>query len=1226
MIRRTSTKRAPHPPKNRGFALVATLSMMVLLTIAALGLLGLASIELRNTAQTEHHSRARANARLALTLAIGELQRHAGPDTRATAPASILGGSQIPHPHWTGVWSTRQKDGSSFLVRNDADGGLRDLRSADWDREKSVLSWLVSGSDETAPDPQSSSNTDYTTLVGPGSVGKSTPSAEVSAPKVPLSPSDKTAGNYAWWVGDLGVKANIATPDGHEDHDPSPEDPENGGWFRLLAAQEADAQAISGGENLDAAGRRRLVSDPSINLLPANAADPDTENFHHFTTRSESLLTDMENGGLKRNLSAFLNSNGSIPAKGSRPGISDLDNLVGPASPETASLEGSDWATGRHRLTSPKFGLLRNWARGEAAFKNARVASVLPKTEPSPRVELSDELALSNLQPASLASMDTPSLTPVLVEASLSFSLSWFRRGPSAGGASPRYPYDVRQHIYPRVVLWNPYNADLELDRAIVVIQGNGRQEMWMDGRWPGTNFGVRSQWIFFEGGRNPTFGTGPNILESEGYKDPYIGSFYFTIPATRFGPGECLVFSPEASAEYNGTIVGDEGYAAIDSNVLTCTKPPHPSRSYYMSDNTIDGGIDFIPSFYWFAPTEYWTRMSGRNGIENQGDDCRVILKHLGSRKNITFTDFDALPQISIISASMQFGGGREPRVAWNINERVPVEETSTKNPSPSFKPNVRTREGIRLRWFDEHRSNQLGSGRLTGTPHFEDALLANWNLRAAYATRSPYDNVAGSIPVSGSGGGPWFFGAYTRDLYDEAVAWDAQSPVPRNGRFHGNPFGLPQENGGRPIVLYDLPREGAGLVSIGQFQHAKLSEFVWHPGYAVGHSLADPRLADGPVSGLDRTAPGAGGSRDTSLGGFNEKMIGWSNDNQRSETSDAWARQARAIFQDYPVTENLVYDLSFEVNKSLWDRYFLASADESEMRDFLESPLNSPLPNGRLRLAPVTGTSATPEALADFHDAAYFLSLDGAFNVNSTSIPAWTAMLRATRGIDEDETSPFPRVLHPPGGEWQDGDLADDDAAWSGKRSLTDDEIDRLAPAIVAEVKRRGPFLSLADFVNRRLKNDDTGRMGPLQAAIEAAGLNTSFNSAYPLANEASLPNYRHPDNISDSTGMEQTLKPASKAWGLPGYFTQGDLLQVLGPALTARSDTFIIRTYGDSTDASGKVLSRAWCEAIVQRTTEPVNPDASGMEPEKSADLTDFGRRFSILSFRWLSPDEV
>ena len=105
-----------------------------------------------------------------------------------------------------------------------------------------------------------------------------------------------------------------------------------------------------------------------------------------------------------------------------------------------------------------------------------------------------------------------------------------------------------------------------------------------------------------------------------------------------------------------------------------------------------------------------------------------------------------------------------------------------------------------------------------------------------------------------------------------------------------------------------------------------------------------------------------------------------------------------------------------------------------------------------------------------------------------------------------------------------------------------------------------------------------------------------------------------------------MEQTLKPASKAWGAPSYLTQADVLQVLGPALSARSDTFVIRAYGDAVDAAGNVQTRAWCEAVVQRTPVPLDPDESGLNPRLAGKPGDFGRQFTISSFRWLSPEEI
>ena len=90
-----------------------------------------------------------------------------------------------------------------------------------------------------------------------------------------------------------------------------------------------------------------------------------------------------------------------------------------------------------------------------------------------------------------------------------------------------------------------------------------------------------------------------------------------------------------------------------------------------------------------------------------------------------------------------------------------------------------------------------------------------------------------------------------------------------------------------------------------------------------------------------------------------------------------------------------------------------------------------------------------------------------------------------------------------------------------------------------------------------------------------------------------------------------------------------TQGDLLTALAPIITARGDTFTVRAYGESRNASGTtVVARAWCEATVQRVPEYTDPSD---EPEADiASLSEpneiFGRRFVITSFRWLNASEI
>ncbi|WP_193210444.1 hypothetical protein [Luteolibacter marinus] len=1196
---------------DRGFALVVCMLMLSFLMILAVGLMSLASIELRRSGREDQLTVARSNARMALMLAIGQLQENLGPDRRVSATAELLG-DHVAQPQWTGVWRTHPEGMDSWFERDDLDGGLKDLR---WGTGRTpgedVMSWLVSGDGE----PTLGAKGETVEMVGAGTTGDAS-SGAVEVPLVEVADEGgKKTGHYGWWTGDLGVRANLATTDPRSGTPADRGAPGNGGMFRVMASQSADSSFMGGSVEITAEESRRLATAGTAALTDAGS-DWRQEHAFDFTAESSGVLVDVMRGGLKKDLTAYLASGGSIDAEEGLPGLSDDEVMIG---------EPGDTGISRYRQAGPRFGVLRDWAKNATTFSNAILPSKLTDLG-SGAAATSRNLALANEQPVKLAGNQRSGLKPILVEATNYTHLSTFLLD-SSEGSTPEY--QLRHLHYPRVVLWNPYNCELQSDRMMVMIQGNGRQELWTENVYfiGGIERRFNGQWLSFEGGRSTQFNAqGKAIMSTEGYLDPYIGSYYFTIPLTKFGPGECLVFSPARAAEYDSLSPYRQGPYNLNANELSCTVAPDPSRCYYISGTDIGGGIPYRPTSFWYAPTPYWSGV-GRYGVENQGDDTRAILKNVGFASTITFEDFDALPQVSVLSASLQFGAGREPRVSWNQYERMPMQLLDRADPHPTVVPNVRTREGIRLRWFNEHPSNLSASGALAGTPHFEDALLANWNPRASFILRSPWDNVAGNLAVSGKGGGPWFFGAYTRDLYDQAVSWDEQAPVPRGGRYHGNPFGPPQE-GAERYVLFDVPRHETGVISLAQFQHVKLSELVWQPSYAIGNSLADPRLGGGGTLGLEHTSPRTGSLSTASMGGFHHNELGWSNDKERSTTRAEWAMTARAILGEVPETDNLVYDLSFEVNQALWDRFFLSSGSELEKDDFLADPQADPLPNGRMHLATTTLGTATSETLNDYHRAAYQLMVDGAFNVNSTRVEAWKALLGSTRRSHYGTTDsvPFPRVLDAPGGAWRAGDDTDGDSAWAGYRELTQDEIERLAEEIVEQVKLRGPFISLADFVNRRLADDETGRMGALQAAIERAGLNEAQEADFPLDNEASLPDYNHPDNLRDATRMEQTLKPSSKVWGAPSYLTQADVLQVIGPALTARSDTFVIRAYGDAVDAEGKLQARAWCEAVVQRTPEPIRPDASGLNSELEGEAGDFGRRFVVTSFRWLQPGEV
>lgn len=162
--------------------------------------------------------------------------------------------------------------------------------------------------------------------------------------------------------------------------------------------------------------------------------------------------------------------------------------------------------------------------------------------------------------------------------------------------------------------------------------------------------------------------------------------------------------------------------------------------------------------------------------------------------------------------------------------------------------------------------------------------------------------------------------------------------------------------------------------------------------------------------------------------------------------------------------------------------------------------------------------------------------------------------------------------------------------------------------------------------EFVNRQIgANSPLTRMGALQAALEASQVNNVvFNTQVPIAAA----------NVSDATLYRNRTVEANvgnPAEGAPGWISQGDLMRVIEPLATVRADTFVIRVCGEALNANGGVTARAYAEAVVQRMPDYINPvnrpsvnaytDATAAPLNKA-----FGRRLQVVSFRWLSQQEV
>jgi Tfp pilus assembly protein PilV len=367
---------------------------MVLITVLAIGMTGLAVIELRRSTQSTDSAIARANARLALMQAIGQLQRTLGPDQRVSANAEILGGTPN-QPHWTGVWRSNKSDGSSFFKRDDLAGGLSDSRSGTSASTISdrVVEWLVSGSNT----PQSGAGRDPVVL------GNDPTGTKLEVPRLVLkNSSGLVSGHSAWWTGDLGIRANIATRNPRFEQSISKADPGNGAWFSLMASQAADASMMKDGVELKDEHQRKLVSATTAHLTPQGKAWSLAHNFD-YTVDSHGVLADVARGGLKRDLTVFFSNNSDIPGWKNLAGLSKDDPLIGdPDSPKSA--------TSRYAKSGPRFGLLRDWAKLNAPFSGRNVASRLTEVDPA-AAKSSEKLALANEEPVKLAGNVGPSAT-----------------------------------------------------------------------------------------------------------------------------------------------------------------------------------------------------------------------------------------------------------------------------------------------------------------------------------------------------------------------------------------------------------------------------------------------------------------------------------------------------------------------------------------------------------------------------------------------------------------------------------------------------------------------------------------------------------------------------------------------------------------------------------------------------------------------------------------------
>ena len=1119
---------------SQGFVLVVTLSLMVLLTVIAIGLLSLSSTSLRSSASGEAQSQAVANARMAVTMALGELQKEAGDDRRITADASLFPDST--QSHLLGTWSSW----SPGFDRNP------DQSAPDYSKQKTdrFRSWLVS-----APDPNVvKSNAWSETKVDKSwirlfSIKRN--GFDLSAPPVAVS-----NGAYAWAVSQENTKAkvNVAGPETESSVNTA------------LQVQRRPSLALSttlkqpdDGWNLRA---NRVLSFNQIALDPDLIADPVAlpAAGASFTTHAQGLLTDVVKGGLKVDLNLGFEMSDSDFNRASwgdiaNPFRSPNDNM-GFSSP--ISYEGQR-ALFRPLVENPIVSNITDYgsvkvddrflAAGVPTFDHLRSYyrvshHLYGGTSPTVAWRETDHVAAIIAGP-SVGTQFSPAKPPSGTISSLGIRpilnrMVYLLSVKFVGGGTS--PIKIRLVLTPVISLWNPYNTALEMQGAYAFPWMDLPFQMtWKRNNSPAGDF-VLAMMMAQD---NSIRQAGPYFrcdLSADGND---------MNKAIRFEPGEVRVFVP-----------------SLPNPILfNRTDPLLANRSVKMrpvadvQDLNLTGGFEIPMENGVYGKTLPALRNNDRITLKidtyqqtGQGYHYFVSLVDAASQQAISDVQVLNLSSVSLPeSAPMQgsalLSAPPQPYAVIETFHRTAKTVVGSSNSDLVYTTNPR----------QASINHQLAGGTFSVAPHYQSTLRA----------------VAS------------FDGAIQTSFDGRRSFWGATNSPPE---------------GKDQLPFFEVPREP--MLSLASFQSADLASSAFSSASQFANSWASPYL------GLAQTA----------------------------STSSA------------PIPNVPVYDTPYLTNEALWDGFFFSGAAptlrpassgspatawsapianvERPLRDvlteFVKAPADKPLANSRMRLHKMgLADEELVKRLLDPEGCtriAAHLSLDGAFNVNSTNVEAWTALLASLRGEtfeveggtpSSSSQTAFPRFRHPTG-------KADDN--WNGFRTLSDAQIRTLAQNIVSEIRKRGPFLSLGEFINRRAENSALGKSGVIQAAIDAGNLNDQ-------AKQESFSTDKYPteakSHIIPDTGV-----------GIPGYLTQADVLQSLAPVVTVRSDTFTIRGYGEIRDAAGKVIARSWCEAVVQRTHDFVDstdaPDAviASITPINQT----FGRRFEIISFRQLSPAEI
>lgn len=1165
----------------RGFALVVTLSLLILLAVLAVGMLSLSAVSLRSSGHGSALTSARANARMALMIAIGELQKQAGPDQRVTAASSLTNATE--NPNWTGVWRA--------------------------DQPASAPAWLVSGLN---PDPSLPLPAAFSVSLLPADPADPG-SKELRATLV--STSGNTPGGYAWWVGDEGVKARIDLA--------KPKAAATDHIARLSRSQSPLEPGLTQlGTDFVNLGPDAVIDKTSLITMEtlgiASSKAMPRKFFHDLTTGGIGLPVNVAQGRLKTDLSLIFDS-----SQQGKPYANRYLGATGNHSLPSQGFTVNDPAkfylsdTLRTRISQgvgPNWGNLWNYAR---LWKNVSNNEMGVITAAPIHVDIdlreNNQIPYTNAGAGGQFKRDIQH-TNSPVNPVLSHVQFGFRMKARPTGVPDRY--QLQMQVKPVIGLWNPYNVAIKqgvytfdcgfypwLRYGTGTSSGQARS-MPSDCDPLGDLDGVsevwfRDQWKFVE---DPNAKGKTRLTMQTGLIDLQPGEFrLFSVPTVQ----NMVKESPLTSAwseegAYEMDLLKDNGSPAIVPGTIggTINKPGTSPRYFWLGDMFLndtqkippiagESAIDRYPDI--LTPNSnsaFFTLKTGTKSYAryvdfwNNGSGDITVPERILSAAVAGVGSAKAKHKITDLAAA----GGYEHLATWSFFLR-----TSTQIEDVNADQRLRG-------WID---SNPRA---LAINPRWEGAVAPGgerqgWDFTSAYMGGAH----GTGLPAKQVGDG----GFGNRGLVAEAGE-GGENIEPQIGdpvRYKGLGGASNTAVGGQPhVMIYDIPR--SPLVSLGQFQHANLTRYSHEPGFVVGNSYADLKIP------LNATVA-------NNFNGF---------------------------------TGHHVVDISHEINGRLWDDFhfstlgvdYMATGGSSLDSAYAYSGAVFPLAHPRIAFHPGSEDKSIDQMISDAADTApeavsARIRIGGAFNINSTSKTAWKALLASMAAAEFPRIDPANPTVAPvwetPGGvrfnrfghvatntPYRKGGDGSDPSFWLGWREIDADELDALAEEIVNEVRARGPFRSLAEFVNRNPGASDIGhqRKGALQAAIDK-----TINAALPVT-ISDAPAQKPNGPFSNATDGE------SQAVGQAGYLMQGDVLQSLAPILQPRSDYFRIRAYGEARDSSGNVTARAWCEAFVQRDTAYVDPsdrpetrsDDPAMKPANKT----FGRRFGIASFRWLSPSEV